>query len=99
MDILERKAAAILIPAQIWEDLCRETNKAELDIETYHQMLNEFAFEEGKDYTGFRTFLFKRSSLFGERYTSLTKLTNMEIDYILKRVVEEKFWVAFGEDA
>ena len=86
--------AAVLVPPMILDDLYHDTSKTEtlgrISIPNYFNRLTYFAFQEPRDYEGFREFLRNHAAIFMHRYPLLENMTSGQIDYVLRRVREER---------
>jgi len=59
-------------------------------ITSYNNVLSKLAFAREKDYTLFRDMLRKLTSMYGEAYELLERMTNQQIDYVLARIREDR---------
>lgn len=96
---LEILAGNVLLPpfatAYIGQEVSQQSKELSELSRQYVEILDGYAFDRPKDYTGFREFLniFQRlftTGSFGDLYPRLRKMTEVEIDYVLSRVREER---------
>lgn len=78
----------------ILRDCLRGTSEAErltgVVYKEYQRRLDDYAFGNPRDYSGFREFLRTHSVLFHGRYPLLERATDEDIDYVLSRWREEQ---------
>ena len=84
----------IFLPPMVMRDCLRGASEAErltgMVHKEYQRRLDDYAFGNPRDYSGFREFLRTHSALFCGRYPLLESMTDKDVDYVLNRWREEE---------
>jgi len=91
---LEFLATSIMMPLgileKIFDDPFDQNALYGKEREEYISQIDDFVFEKEKNYNGFCDFLELNKDLFKKHYHLLKKIDDFTIDYIFKRIREER---------